>query len=502
MDWAESSPDGDISHCPFSPEPKVWNQLSCHNDTCSRVTCPFPRQCFLSKARERLANADVIITNHHLLLSDLKLKTQSHHILPNYNTLILDEAHRLGDASEQCFSIKVRNQDIKHLQRLMEQNYAYMPVSFASELSEQTQQLIQVAQTFFSDYFANRSQTFLIQEPLEEQLWPLTGQLIDIKTTLDSLFEHKQKRRSQTHPSLEHTAQMCLQLANDLDIFSCLELEQYAFWGESFHHLHILQATPLNLANVLQNHLFTGLNQVILTSATLATHRGLDYNAKKMGLPHAELVQIETPFDLPKQMHLKITDDPHLLPQSDNYLATLTAYCRTMILETQGGCFVLFTNDTTMRHVHEALNNELLEQDLRILCQSNANKNDILNQFDQYSNCVLFALDSFWTGIDIAGSHLRNVIITKLPFPVPNSPLNQSKMDLLDKNGHNSFQSFMLPEAILKFKQGAGRLIRSQKDRGQLCVLDPRLCTKPYGALFLKALQAGPAQKLARLSFS
>lgn len=502
MDWAEESDDGDLSHCSFHPQPQVWNQLSCHSDTCSRANCSFPGQCFLTKARERLEQADILITNHHFLLSDLKLKAESHQLLPEYQTLVIDEAHRLSEAGESCFSIRFSHSDIIQLTRMIEQNISFCPAAYLMDISHHVQQLQKLSLAFYENKLKHLPEAFTLSSSLEEAIFPITGELIDLKATFDAVAGHYRNKDEKSPPIWDKLSQLCLSKANDLDTFANCDSKTYAYWGEHRKGHYNLYASPIAAGELLQKNLFDHISQIVLTSATLATDKGLQYSAEKMGLPNAELAQIASPFNFSEQVKLNISDDPHLLPQAEDYISYLSRYCLDLILQTNGGCFVLFTSDAAMRAVYGQIQETLVDDhQLEVLCQNIHHKNEIIRAFEQSSRCVLFGLDSFWTGIDIAGSHLRHVIITKLPFPVPNSPLNRAKMDQIERSGQNSFSDFMMPEAILKFKQGVGRLIRSQSDQGILSLLDPRICLKPYGRIFLKSIGENiPTYKLEHRS--
>jgi ATP-dependent DNA helicase DinG len=484
--WGEESCDGDMGCAPFTPSAKLWNTMSCHSDTCFRKTCSYVSKCFFTKARDRLANADIILTNHHMLLSDIALKATAGTLLPMYETLIIDEAHRLSDSTEECFSTTISNTDIENLLKLIHTQLQYLPLGFSTQLPELTEDLKEISAYFFKKIFnTSKDNSFVIKEPLEQDIWNLTTILWKIKKELDFIILYQEEHKDRASPMWDRLLTIVQKHADQLDVFSECSLENFAFWGETHFKKHTLKATPLQISGILKNKLFDHVDRVILTSASLSVNSTLDYVAKTLGLEEAKQIQIPSPFNLKEQMAIFIDNNPKLMPNHPDYMDTLTESCLHFIKKTKGGAFVLFTNDSAMRLVYKNLKNHLLDLNLKPLCQNKESKMDILEQFHAQGNCVLFGLDSFWTGVDIRGKNLRNIIITKLPFPVPGRPVNSLKMKNLEKKGKNSFRHFMLPEALLKFKQGVGRLIRSHKDRGIVVILDPRVKSKGYGKQFL-----------------
>ncbi|OED35042.1 hypothetical protein AB834_05275 [PVC group bacterium (ex Bugula neritina AB1)] len=495
IDWVGDSLDGDLTKAPFSLDRSFLNRLAC-TDFCSRLSCSFDRKCFLGQMRKRIEKADILVTNHHVLLSDLALKGEDYQILPEYGTLVLDEAHALCDATENCFSIYFSHEKILKNSHFLQQIYPYISDVLVSDLKQNSEKLIATSENFFDSYFKNQESSFLLKEPLEDFLYPFLDYILNIKTILENHKQSQKERSQNSHLHIEKLIDSYLNEEKILNIFSSFDFDEYTFWGEKSEGQYVLRATCSNSSELLKNDFFSNINQVLLTSATLATHHGFKYTSGKMGLEQAEFLKIETPFDMEKQMEVWVTDDSKLLPFSKSYLDYLEIYCQKMILQTKGGCFLLFTNMNTMRTLYSRMVDFLESNELTVFSQHIHSKVSILDGFIEKPHCVVFGLDSFWTGIDISGDHLRNVVITKLPFPSPQLPLNKRKIADLERDGKNGFNDFILPEALLKFRQGVGRLIRTRKDKGQVAILDPRICLKSYGKFFFEALHTKKIQKI------
>jgi ATP-dependent DNA helicase DinG len=257
-----------------------------------------------------------------------------------------------------------------------------------------------------------------------------------------------------------------------------------------------LCASPLDISAYLREHLFKENNSAVITSATLSINDNFSYYKNRLGGEIADEIKLPTQFDYYRQVKIIIPNDNNLTPLKDSnptYVNALTQWIEKTIKKTNGKALVLFTNSLLMKEIGNRLRNNLNEQGLELLIQGEGlSRKNILDRFKADINSVLFGLDSFWLGVDVPGESLSNLILTKLPFTVPDHPLIQARLEYIDSKGGNSFMDYSLPEAVLKFRQGAGRLIRSKTDEGIITILDFRILSKQYGKYFLNALEECP----------
>jgi ATP-dependent DNA helicase DinG len=270
------------------------------------------------------------------------------------------------------------------------------------------------------------------------------------------------------------------------------------YWAEGAgrNRYSVLRAAPADVAPILRRTLFAGTRSVILTSATLRVAGSFEHFKRRTGLDEPEEVALGSPFDFRRQCRLLL--HPHMPdPRAPEYGDAVIARVRALVREARGGAFVLFTSYRALRQTHDALNEELTRDGLHVLRQgSDLRTRDIVQAFQERGDCVLFATDTFWQGIDVRGRNLRLVVIARLPFAVPDHPLQQARVERIEDGGGDAFRELSLPQAVLRLRQGFGRLIRDHDDTGAVAILDPRLCTKRYGRTFLKSLPECAVEEL------
>jgi ATP-dependent DNA helicase DinG len=279
-----------------------------------------------------------------------------------------------------------------------------------------------------------------------------------------------------------------------------LKEKDYVYWVEQSSNSPeantTLCASPLDISDYLREHLFKDNNSAIITSATLSIDGNFSYYKNRLGGEIADEIKLPTQFDYYRQVKIIIPNDNSLTPAKDSnpvYVKSLTNWIEKTISKTNGKALVLFTNSLLMKSIGKELRDKLNEQGLELLIQGEGlSRKNLLDRFKLDINSVLFGLDSFWLGVDVPGESLSNLILTKLPFTVPDHPLIQARLEYIDSKGGNSFMDYSLPEAVLKFRQGAGRLIRSKSDEGIITILDFRIISKQYGKYFLNALEECP----------
>lgn len=550
--WARETTDGSSSSLSHIPKNISWDRLNCESEACSFVKCPHYKECFFFKTRKKIKDAKILIVNHHLLMVDIQTKNQidsKTNILPDYEHLILDEAHTLEDIATSALAQFTSAQLLyRKLNELISERGAQGKIQLLkTKLASYEEEIPpKLWEKISSDLFAEKraveqelsesfnalddylNQNFAPSYPKEDNLEKiqLTSELLadeswlQIKENFSQLIE-KLKRFSTTLqlmiPELERLKKEFLKSIDNLlidikalalflektalllwDYFNTTPNEDKIFvieWkmrkGHSSTSLSILH---LNIADILSQKLFYPLESALLCSATLNHNQSFNFVKNRLGLTQESFGNdffiekiLPSPFDYKSQVLLAIPKD---IPDANgrDYLDAVCHVMKGAITSSQGGTFLLFTSYKMLKECYERLLPTLLDQGLLPLKQGDENRSVLLDLFKENPHSVLFGTDTFWEGIDVPGFHLRQVVMTKLPFPVPSEPLFQAKCKQIEKAGQNPFIDFSIPKAIVKFKQGFGRLIRNQEDFGCILCLDSRLLTKTYGKIFLQSL--------------
>jgi ATP-dependent DNA helicase DinG len=511
--WSKNTTDGTLSDINFTIEPNVWQNVCAEVNVCTNKTCGDinDTECFFQKAKHNVYKSDVVILNHYLFftLFNAASKDQKSGFLFLNDFVIFDEGHTLEDAAAEMLVPKVSREMVKyHLLRLYnDKKKKGFLVSFpALQILPVVQNLLDINQNFFYDLrrkvfnrqfdkydkLAKRIRdTGIIKNQLNDEIQTLIRHLKELKK-----FAKNDIVENEISDYIIRFAEMN-RIIND---FIELKEKEYVYWVElSNNNLDsntTLCASPLDISDYLREHLFKENNTAVITSATLSINDNFSYYKNRLGGEVADDVKLPTQFDYYRQVKIIIPNDNNLTPLKDNnptYLNALSNWIEKTIKKTNGKALVLFTNSFLMKEVGNGLRDNLNNQGLELLIQGEGlSRKNILDRFKTDINSVLFGLDSFWLGVDVPGESLSNLIITKLPFTVPDHPLIQARLEYIDSKGGNSFMDYSLPEAVLKFRQGAGRLIRSKTDEGIITILDFRILSKQYGKYFLNALEECP----------
>jgi ATP-dependent DNA helicase DinG len=489
--WEENTASGDRAELASLPEASaLWHKLDARADTCLGQKCSAWDKCFVTEMHRRAMESDIIIVNHHLFFADLAIKQQADGapdagILPEAGAVIFDEAHELEDVAGSYFGISVSAGRLEELCRDVEASLQRNRM-YTSGLSGAIKSLRDRSAFFFSllpegeGRFAFENRREFLEENGEEFLG-LQRALTHIGAELENLPSKPEEVYAFSRRAQELQVQLGFAMES--------EDRNTVFWIErrrtGREKLNVsLQATPIDVGPVLRECLWSKLDTVVLTSATLAVGGGFEYIRQRLGIEHAKDLVLPSHFDYPNQAILYVPPDlPD--PRTPQFSVKAADRIRKLLEITRGRAFVLFTSYAQMRDIYQRL---LGEVEFPMLLQGDAPKSALLEEFRITPNCVLFATSSFWQGVDVQGEQLSCVIIDRLPFAVPSDPVVAARVKAVDADGGNAFFQYQVPSAVITLKQGFGRLIRSLHDRGLLALLDNRILKKQYGRVFVESL--------------
>jgi len=498
-DWAYHTRDGSLSDLSVQPAPAVWEKVRSEQGNCMGRRCPHYERCFYQQARRRAENANLLIVNHALFFSDLAVRAQGAGILPDYDLAILDEAHTVEDVAGSHFGLSVSDGQIRYLLNSLynERTKHGFLAGFHADVAIRAVLKTRGVLTRFTDELTSwqtahgRSNGRLIVPPPLKNT--ISDALRDLHQKLRSVRElaTDEGDRFELNVLMERT----IGLAETTEELLSQEHEDWVYWIESTpdrSNRITVTGRPVDIGPNLRDSLFGLIPSVVLTSATLTTGGGDDgfaYIRNRLNLPDVRACSLGSPFDYANQVTVYVEaglPDPN---QADAFIPPACAAIEKYVRQTQGRAFVLFTSYSLMDRCAEMLADRLAAAELELLVQGrDLTRTQMLDRFKQDRRCVLFGTDSFWGGVDVPGPALSNVIIEKLPFAVPDHPAIEARVEQIRRQGGNPFAAFQLPEAVLRFKQGFGRLVRTKDDCGIVVILDPRVCSKSYGRAFLEAL--------------
>jgi ATP-dependent DNA helicase DinG len=500
-DWAERTETGDRAELEDLPEDlSVWSDLSAASESCIGSSCPRDADCFITRMRQRAAESDVVIVNHHLLCADASVRNNAYgEVIPECHIAIIDEAHQLEDVATQYFGMAVSTYRIEDLARDMERLIASGGCADdPAEMRRASDRVRDRAACFFQALrdigvtggagpFAGRSASPDRQRVTASLLAGVQPAGAALADALDGL----QGVAALVRDPSEDVAAVGRRAGETRDELAFLLRAgdpDYVYYLEIRGRGVFLRASPIDVSTIVRELLLDRMQATVLTSATLSVAGSFEYVRRRLGVRDAAELRLPSEFRYEEQAILYLPQGmPD--PRSPLFASAVSREVLEILRRTEGRAFVLFTSYSVLRDVERRLASTL---DYPVLVQGSAPRSVLLRQFRSLGNAVLLATSSFWQGVDVVGEALSCVIVDKLPFASPAEPVTAARIEAITARGESAFDQYQLPLAVLTLAQGLGRLIRHRQDRGVLAVLDPRIRSKGYGARFLEALPPAP----------
>jgi ATP-dependent DNA helicase DinG len=498
-DWARETGDGTLSDFDRQPMPSVWAHVQSDHDKCGGRKCVHAeRKCFFQRARRRMYTSNLLVVNHHILCSDLALHDQDTAFLPEYRVLVLDEGHSIESVASDYFGVHLGSSQVSwflnglHNPRTKKGFLAHL---FEKKAVQAVERAKRAAKDLFEQVGTWRAErpeeNGRIRTPgiFSNELSPALG---DLALALDALKGRAQD--SDEEIEIASYRGRALDMSAAVNCFTGQTLSGYVYWtevGGKKQEQVRLECSPISVAADLKRLLFDRVRTVIITSATLTVGEQdpFGFIRTRLGAHDAEELMVGSPFDYDRQMKVFV---PRNMPDpndGENFQRAVVREVERYLTFSRGRAFVLFTSYRLMEAVARDVRPKLRALGIESLVQGEGlPRNRMIERFRNNIGTVLFGTDSFWQGVDVPGEALSNVIITRLPFSVPDDPVVEARLEKIRDEGGDPFMSYSVPEAVIRLKQGVGRLIRTKTDTGIVVILDPRITTRRYGQLFLGSL--------------
>ena len=484
--YAKTTQSGDKSGVSNVPEnAPIWMQVTSTRENCLGQECPHHKDCFVLKARKDAMGADLVVVNHHLFFADVMLRDEGlAELLPACNTVIFDEAHQLPETASLFFGDNISTSQVIELARdagleaaISANDFAALPIA-----TDALDKAARDVRLIFKQAEGRMNANTVEDLPG----WADAMTTLSDKLGLANSLLEKQAERSE---GLENCWQRGQVLAQKILQWQNKEQVDQVRWLEIFNHSVQLNITPLSIAETFAKQVNGHPRAWIFTSATLTVKQDFSHYQSEMGLSEAKTAYWDSPFNYLEQALLYVPQDmPD--PNSANYTEAVVLAALPLIEASKGRTFLLFTSLRAMQRAHEILlaQFESRQLDYPLLLQGDGSRNELLSRFREHGNAILLGSQSFWEGVDVRGEALSLVVIDKLPFASPDDPVLAARLAQIAKQGRNAFMEYQLPRTVINLKQGAGRLIRDETDRGVLMICDPRLIEKSYGKRIWQSL--------------
>lgn len=494
VEWAGATETGDRAEIDGLPDDfPMWSELSATSEQCLGRECPQHAECYITRMRDRAAEASIVIVNHHLLCADAAVRQSAFgEVIPECDVAVIDEAHQLEDVVTQYFGVSVSSFRLEDFVRDATSAIGALP-------AEEGRLAVAITETVRDVQSSGRAWLDVARLELRRQgagdrgvLTLEAAERMDtdasrLREMLDRLVSLI-RQRAEVPDDLASAATRALALAGDIKTLMAADDGRFVHFIEGRGRGVSVRAAPIDVSEIVRDHIVSGRAATVLTSATLTVELKFDYVLGRLGLPDAATLQLPSEFDFETQAMLYLP--PNMPdPRSPSFNGAAAEAIVGLLECTRGRAFVLFTSYAAMHEVLAAVEGRI---PWPVLVQGSAPRSALLRDFRATPHAVLFATSSFWQGVDVAGDALSCVIVDRLPFASPADPLVAARIASVNSRGGKAFHDYQVPQATLTLLQGLGRLIRTKTDRGVLAVLDPRLTRMPYGRRFLASLPPAP----------
>jgi ATP-dependent DNA helicase DinG len=476
--WAEKTKTGDRGEMKGVPEDLVfWSDINARSDTCTGKKCSYFKECFLTRLKNDALSSSIVIVNHHLFFADLSIRNDFGAVIPPYEYIVFDEAHMVEEVATNFFGISVSRWKFEEILRDAEK---LLPAGMKAQYRKKIFFPVKGSlDTFFSGFGAEEGRFRFTAKKKSE----FVSRFESISNNFD-LFGMSLAQEAGASDELENILRRGEELILGLRFLLLQEDRRYVYWYEVRRKNVTVQASPIDVSEILRQNLFEQVKCAILTSATLSIAGDFSFFRERLGIAdHRELI-VESPFNYQEQAIMYLsgsTPDPH----DGSFPEFMERDLLKLLDISKGRAFVLFTSVSNMRKLHGMIE---IASKYPLLLQGEMPKAELIEKFRSGKGMVLFATSSFWHGVDVQGEALSLVAIDKIPFDVPSDPLISARIGYLRELGRDAFNDYQLPMAVIELKQGLGRLIRSKKDRGILALFDSRVLRRRYGKVFLDSL--------------